>query len=125
MTPSETNAKPIPGQPQGQPKSPTKTRREMLEEFAAGHPSDAFARYGLAMECAKLGDNAAAEANFKQLIGGRPEYVAAYLHYGQLLAKLDRAGEARKVFSDGIAQAANAGDEHARSELQAALDELA
>jgi tetratricopeptide (TPR) repeat protein len=97
----------------------------MLEEFAASHPSDAFARYGLAMECAKLGDNAAAEANFKRLLGSHPEYVAAYLHYGQLLAKLGRIAEARKVLTDGIAQAASAGDEHARGEMQAALDELA
>lgn len=117
MTPSETNAKPI--------HTPPKTRREMLGKFVAEHPADAFARYGLAMECTKLGDNAAAEANFKRLIGSHPEYVAAYFHYGQLLAKLGRTAEARKVLSEGIAQADTTGDEHARNEMQAALDELA
>ncbi|HEV2491109.1 MAG TPA: tetratricopeptide repeat protein [Candidatus Acidoferrales bacterium] len=96
----------------------------MLEQFVAHHPADAFGRYGLAMECAKLGDNAA-EANFKQLIDSHPAYVAAYFQFGQLLAKLGRVAEARKILSEGISQAVTIGDEHARNEMQSALDELA
>ncbi len=38
-----------------------KTRRQMLEEFVAAKPNDAFARYGLAMECATTGDVAGAD----------------------------------------------------------------
>lgn len=116
MTAPETNTNP----PQSKPKS----RREMLEQYVASHPEDAFGRYGLAMECVRLGDNPAAEAHFKQLMSSHPEYVATYLQFGQFLAKLGRTAEARTILSQGVERAAAAGDGHARSEIQAALDEL-
>lgn len=96
----------------------------MLEEFVAKNPADAFGRYGLAMECLKTGDSASAEDNFKQLIGAHADYVAAYFQYGQMLAKMRRIDDARKTLAEGVSQAAKLGEEHARSELQAALDEL-
>ena len=101
-----------------------KTRRQLLEEFVAGKPSDAFARYGLAMECANSGDAAAADQNFKTLIASHPEYVAAYFQYGQFLAKSGRTAEARSTLIAGMATAQRAGDEHARAEMEAALSEL-
>src|ERR1035438_2314557 len=58
-----------------------KTRRQMLEEFVAAKPNDAFARYGLAMDCANSGDSAAADEHFKALLGSHPEYVAGYFQY--------------------------------------------
>jgi cytochrome c-type biogenesis protein CcmH/NrfG len=44
---------------------PKKSRREMLEEFVARKPDDAFSRYGLAMECMNSGDVAAANEHFR------------------------------------------------------------
>ncbi|HEV2616224.1 MAG TPA: tetratricopeptide repeat protein [Candidatus Acidoferrales bacterium] len=102
----------------------SKSRRQMLEEFVAKNAEDAFGRYGLAMECMKTGDSAAAEENFKQLIAAHADYVAAYFQYGQMLAKLNRIDDARKMLTEGVSRAAEAGEEHARNELQAALDEL-
>lgn len=96
----------------------------MLEEFVKKNPSDAFGRYGLAMDYLKSGDIAAAEDNFKQLIGAHADYVAAYFQYGQMLAKIGRIADARKTLTEGVVQATRSGEEHARSELQAALDEL-
>lgn len=96
----------------------------MLEQFVEKNPTDAFARYGLAMECVNEGDLAAAEANFKQLVANHPEYVAAHYQFGRMLAGTNRSVEACEIFTAGIARAAKAGDEHARQELQAALDEL-
>jgi predicted Zn-dependent protease len=101
-----------------------KTRRQLLEEFVAAKPHDAFARYGLAMDCANAGDSAAADEHFKALLGTHPEYVAGYYQYGQFLARTGRAEEARSTFNTGIATARRAGDDHARSELEAALAEL-
>ena len=101
-----------------------KTRRQMLEEFVASKPNDAFARYGLAMECANTGDTSAADQQFKTLIGAHPEYVAAYFQYGQFLVKAGRADEARSALTAGIATAQRTGDDHARSEMEAALAEL-
>jgi len=99
----------------------TKTRRESLEGFVKASPNDAFARYGLALECAKLGDDAAAEEHFKQLIAANPSYVAGYFHFGQLLSRLGRIDEARQILTIGVSVADQSGDTHARDEMQAAL----
>jgi len=101
-----------------------KTRRQILEEFVAAKPTDAFARYGLAMECANSGDAAAADEHFKTLLGAHPEYVAGYFQFGQFLAKSGRTGEARSTLAAGIATAQRTGDAHALSEMQSALAEL-
>jgi thioredoxin-like negative regulator of GroEL len=101
-----------------------KTRRQMLEEFVARKPDDAFSRYGLAMECMNGGDAAAADTHFRALLERNADYIPAYLMYGQLLARESRAGEAKQVLSTGIAAAAKKGDEHARSEMEALLADL-
>jgi hypothetical protein len=101
-----------------------KTRRQILEDFVAAKPADAFARYGLAMECANSGDTAAADENFKALLASHSDYVAGYFQYGQFLAKSGRSAEARSTLNAGIATARSAGDEHARSEMEVALAEL-
>jgi len=98
-----------------------KSRREMLEQFLAEKPSDAFARYGLALECVKLGDDAAAVEHFQKLLEMHPKYVGGYFQFGQLLSRLGRLDEARKILSDGIIVAQQAGDMHARDQMQAAL----
>ena len=101
-----------------------KTRRQILEEFVAAKPQDAFARYGLAMECANSGDAAAADENFTALLTSHPDYVAGYFQFGQFLAKSGRTEDARSTLSNGIATARRTGDEHARSEMEAALADL-
>ncbi|HKD62787.1 MAG TPA: tetratricopeptide repeat protein [Candidatus Acidoferrales bacterium] len=98
-----------------------KTRREALEQFVADKPADAFARYGLALECVKLGDDSTANEHFQKLLDMNPGYVAGYFQYGQLLSRMGRLDEARKMLSDGIVVAQRAGDMHARDEMQAAL----
>jgi tetratricopeptide (TPR) repeat protein len=98
-----------------------KSRREMLEQFVAQNPTEAFARYGLALECVKLGDHAAASGHFHKLLETNPDYSAGYFQFGQLLSRLGRLDEARKLLSDGIVVAQKAGDMHARDEMQAAL----
>jgi thioredoxin-like negative regulator of GroEL len=101
-----------------------KTRRQMLEEFVARKPDDAFSRYGLAMECMNGGDAAAADTHFRALLERNADYIPAYLMYGQLLARESRAGEAKQILSTGIAAAARKGDQHARSEMEALLADL-
>jgi len=95
----------------------------MLEEFLAANPTDAFARYGLALECAGAGDDAAAEDHFRQLLSAHPDYLYGYFHYGELLRRVARAAEAQNTFRQGIQAAKKAGDQHALSELEAALEE--
>jgi len=104
--------------------APKKTRREILEEFVDKKPDDAFSRYGLAMECMNNGDTAAADRQFRALLGHNPDYVPAYLMYAQMLARETRIGEAKQVLSSGIAAAAKTGNQHARSEMEALLGDL-
>jgi len=101
-----------------------KTRRQMLEEFVARQPDDAFSRYGLALECMNSGDAAAADTHFRALLDRHADYIPAYLMYGQLLARESRPGEAQHILSIGIAAATKKGDQHARSEMEALLTEL-
>jgi thioredoxin-like negative regulator of GroEL len=101
-----------------------KTRRQMLEEFVARKPGDAFSLYGLAMECMNSGDTAAADTHFRALLERNADYIPAYLMYGQLLARESRASEAKQVLSTGIAAAAKKGDQHACSEMEALLNDL-
>jgi tetratricopeptide (TPR) repeat protein len=98
-----------------------KSRREVLEQFVAENPDDAFALYGLALECAKLGDNPSATSHFLKLLKAHPTYVAGYQQFGPFLAQLGKLDEARKILSDGIVVAQKAGDTHARDEMQSAL----
>ena len=101
-----------------------KTRRQMLEEFVSKKPDDAFSVYGLAMECMNSGDTAAADTHFRALLERNADYIPAYLMYGQLLARESRTDEARQILSTGIAAAARKGDQHARSEMEALLNDL-
>jgi len=101
-----------------------KTRRQMLEEFVAKKPDDAFSRYGLAMECMNSGDPTAADIHFRALLERNADYIPAYLMYGQLLARESRVSEAKQILSNGIAAATKKGDQHASSEMVAFLAEL-
>lgn len=100
------------------------SRRQKLEAFVAARPDDAFARYGLAMECTREEDYEAALEHFRRLREAHPDYVSGYFQCGQLLARLDRFDEARAILAAGVAVALGQGDSHAASEMQAALDAL-
>jgi thioredoxin-like negative regulator of GroEL len=101
-----------------------KTRRQILEEFVANKPDDAFSRYGLAMECMNAGDTAAANGHFRALLTRNADYVPAYLMYAQMLTRESRSEEARQVLSTGMAAAERKGDQHARSEMETLLAEI-
>src|ERR1700721_3440028 len=101
-----------------------KTRRQMLEEFVAKKPDDAFSRYGLAMECMNDRDPSAADSHFRALLERTPDYIPAYLMYGQFLARESRTAEAKQVLTDGIAAAVKKHDDHARSERESLLTTL-
>jgi tetratricopeptide (TPR) repeat protein len=99
-------------------------RLEVLRNLVAQDPANNFVRYGLAMEFVNSGALEQAVEEFEALLGANPDYAAAYFHGGQTLEKLGRIEEARAMYRRGIEATTRTGDEHTRSELQAALDLL-
>ena len=101
-----------------------KTRLEMLTEALDATPENAFLRYGLAMELKNAGREQEAWEQFERLLKNHPDYWATYLHAGLLLAKMNRADEARRVMTQGVEVTGRLNNQHARGELEAALQEL-
>ena len=99
-------------------------RLETLKSLAAQDPTNIRIQYMLAMELAATGDVDGAVAQFRSIIERDPGYVTAYFQEGQTFEKAGRTEEAREAYRRGIAAAARAGDRHAETEMQAALDLL-
>ncbi len=97
---------------------------EVLKAMVAQNPADAFARYGLAMELVKTGQLESGVAEFRALLEHNPNYAAAYFHGGQALEKMGDVEQARRLYQKGIEVTSRTGDQHTKSELQAALDML-
>ena len=105
---------------------PRTPRMEQIEALLADDPDDAFLRYGLAMEHASAGDDAACVVVLRDLIAStaKAPYIPAFLQAGQALVRLDRIDEACTVLRDGIAAAGKVATPdalHAQSEMQGLL----
>ena len=99
-------------------------RIALLTEVLSQNPTDAFARYGLAMEYSNSGEVERAMEEFDRLLATHPDYTAGYFMAAQMLAKAERTEEARKMLADGIASAKKTGNGHAQSEMEGMLAEL-
>ncbi len=99
-------------------------RIEILRGFLEDNPKDSFSRYALALEYVKAGQSDDAVREFETVKKNDPDYVATYFQLGQLYQKLGQPHEAEKTFRTGITAASRAGDEHTKSELEAALEAL-
>ena len=96
----------------------------MLNEILAQNPTDAFARYGLAMEYSSRGETDQALAHFAQLLEAHPDYVPGYFMAAQTLARAGRLAPARQRLEEGTAAARRTGNQHALGEMEAMLDDL-
>ena len=96
----------------------------MLNEVLSQNPTDAFARYGLAMEYSNSGEVDRALEEFGRLLATHPDYTAGYFMAAQTLSKAERIEEARKMLVDGIASAKKTGNGHAQAEMEGMLAEL-
>ena len=100
-------------------------RIALLTEVLSQNPTDAFARYGLAMEYSNSGEIERALEEFGRLLSSHPDYTAGYFMAAQTLAKAARTNEARKMLADGIVSAKKTGNGHAQAEMENMLAELA
>lgn len=99
-------------------------RVAILTEILTQNPTDAFARYGLAMEHSNAGEVERALEEFGKLLASHPDYTAGYFMAAQTLVKTSRVEEAKKMLKDGIASAARTGNGHALSEMEGLLAQL-
>lgn len=100
-------------------------RREMLEASLSEDPSDAFLRYGLAMQCLRDGDTVEGRERLIALIQDDPEtQIAAYQQLGQSYLDTGEAEQARSILNTGIKKARASGDHHAAGEMDGLLSLL-
>jgi len=97
---------------------------EHLRALLTADPNDSFVRYGVAMEHAKLGQNAQALAEFTELLRRDPKYVPAYFMGGRTCAQSGDVPAAKELYRRGIAMANQVGDTHAAGEISEALEML-
>jgi predicted Zn-dependent protease len=95
-----------------------------LLEILQLDPTNAFARYGLAMEQVGKGNVDDALSEFATLIQHNPDYVPAYQMSAQTLAKSGRVEEALERLHSGIAAANRTGNQHALAEMEALREDL-
>lgn len=92
-----------------------------LRQLLEAQPSNVFARYGLAQEYAKRGEDGRAMEELAHVLRLDPDYQAAYFHAGKALERLRRPAEAKDMYERGIKASFRTGDVHARAELEEAL----
>jgi Tfp pilus assembly protein PilF len=100
------------------------SRINILKGFLESDPNDSFSRYALALEYIKANEHDEAVRQLETVKTNDADYVATYYQLGKLYQQLGKLHEAEKTFRTGITVATKVKDEHTRSELEAALDEL-
>lgn len=81
-------------------------------------------QHALALEYVKQNDEAAAKAQWEQLLARDEGYVGSYYHLAKLLERQGKTEEAMAVYEKGMQVAKQAGDRHACNELQMAYEDL-
>lgn len=93
-----------------------------LETMLTKQPRDAFLLYALGMEHKKLGDSDKAIEFYSRTIEVDPNYCYAYYQRGQVFEQKADAASAKQSYQGGIDAAIRAKDDHAKSELETALE---
>lgn len=106
------------------PQMNPRNRLQTLERLIEKGSRDPFVRYARALELRGMGEVQHALHALHEVRRQHPEYVPTFLMAGQMAAELDQLEEAREWFTQGMRVASAARDEHARSELEAALQTL-
>ena len=100
------------------------SRLQQLETLLGKDPDDPFLRYGIALEHKKAGRLDEALAWLEKTLAADAAYCYAYYQQGQIHEALGDTSAASAVYRRGLSAARRAGDAHAASELQTALDLL-
>jgi Tfp pilus assembly protein PilF len=99
-------------------------RIDKIKGMLTENPADSFLQHALALEYIKTGNDAEARQLFEEILNREPGYIGSYYHLAKLLERLEKTGEAVKVYEKGMEEAKKAGDNHALGELRGAYEEL-
>jgi len=100
------------------------SRIETIQNLLAASPADSRLRYMLANEYKNSGQLEEAVQAYQAILTTDASYGPAYYHGGQTLEQLNRLDDARALYTAGVAATSKSGDNHTRSELEAALSFL-
>jgi len=100
------------------------SRIDNLKAILAADPQDTFARYALGLEYTSLRDFEMAKDIFEEIYALDPAYVATYYQLGKTYEQLGDESNARKIYEKGIFVARSQNDDHTKSELEQALNDL-
>jgi thioredoxin-like negative regulator of GroEL len=96
----------------------------LLTQILAEHPTDAFTRYGLAMEYVAQSRIPEGLAEFDRCIADNPDYVPAFQMSAQTMASNGQREAALVRLHEGIAAANRTGNQHALAEMDTLRDDL-
>lgn len=99
-------------------------RLDKLFQYLETNPADSFARFCIAQEYKKQGEEEEALAQFRQLKEQDPEYIGTYYHLGKLYEQRGDDDQAVLIYREGMEIARKKGDQHSLNELQQALQLL-
>lgn len=99
-------------------------RLKQLLDFYKNAPKDSFLIFALAKEYESLQNISEALAYYLKLEELDPNYIGLYYHLGKLYEVLEENIKAQKTYKTGIVISQEAGDYHAVSELNNALQNL-
>ena len=97
------------------------SRLPQLLAFYEADPTDPFILYALATEY-RAAEPLRAWEFYEKLLTEHPDYVGTYYHAGKMLEGFGRKDEAEQVYRKGLVVSRKAGQLHAASEIQQALN---
>lgn len=87
-------------------------------------PDDLFSKFALALELLKINEVQKAQLLFETVLKQDSGYVGVYYHLGKLYQSKEQYDKALQTFRDGVQIADTKQDQHAKSELQEAIQQL-
>ena len=99
-------------------------RVDKLKQMLIASPGDCFLLHALGLEYMKINDIEQAITYFEKVINTDKNYVGTYYHLAKAHEKMNEVVKAIAIYEKGIEVAQNQKDNHAKNELQMALDEI-
>jgi tetratricopeptide (TPR) repeat protein len=99
-------------------------RIKKLKEIIQKDPTDAFSQYALALEYNGINEPLTAIEILEELLNRDAKYLPAYHQLGQLLGKMNKTQEAKKIYRTGVDLAVSQNDDKTAKEMREELEEL-